>query len=104
MNELINITACRRTGRTTRILKHMLKSKFDTVLYLARNNTMSKYHRDMFLKILDEMKIPYVRRDTEIKVVVLGKRFIFRGEDQDFQSYLIGFPVIDIHRDHTCYE
>lgn len=113
MDQLSNIAACRRTGRTTRILEKMKKSSFQNVVYLARTQEMSRYHMEMFIESLKPegcckccqsfhgKAIEIIR--SKMMVIVGSRTFYFKGEDTP-DLFFKGLCNYDIHRDHTCYE
>lgn len=97
----------RRSGRTTAMLKHTLKSKKDVVIILAPTVEMAKHVLiKLFIDILEDVGIPYGITTTELTIKALGKTFIFDSEERFNLSYskYDGRKDYDVHRDHTCYE
>ena len=115
MDQLNNIAACRRTGRTTRILKNMLISPFHDVIFVSKTIEMSRNHLHAFLDLLnDELKCKhcgcqksqnqYTVIKSKLQVKYNGKYYHFMSADRINPVQFKGLPQFDIHRDHTCYE
>jgi hypothetical protein len=105
----------RRTGRTTQILKAMLKTKLHFAYFLSPNKAMAHLHFEMLKNILENNKnCPCCKQTIPTQELVVcniyqeirvgGKVFRFRNEDTfNFDLELRGL-CYDIYRDHTCFE
>lgn len=90
----------RQTGRTTEMLLRMLVSKSENNYYVSLNHLMSKYHRDMFLDILEGLKFNFEANLGNNIVKVGNKTFNFTYKEYIHSKYFRNNGVI--YFDHTC--
>lgn len=103
----------RRTGRTTLIMKGMMKSSFDKIYFVSPTHSMAKTHMKMFEQLaMDKLDLfcPCCKKanmelnNSKMEIYIAGKTFCFRESDYMQSVHFRGSPQADIYRDHTCYE
>lgn len=102
-------TSSRRTGRTTNILKAMMKSKFDYVYFISLT---PNEHRKMFIDLVvgdhilfctccgQSVKNKYEESFSRSEIIYRGKVFRFVSDKYDLVTNTKGMSAIDIYRDH----